>query len=100
MPRVTVCWSPAAGDVQEKVLDLALGATLADALAAAGVSLATGPIAEGDAGIWGQRAALDTVLKDGDRAEAWRPLRVDPNTARRERFALQGKRGTGLFRKK
>lgn len=100
MPRVTVCWSPAPGDVQEKTLDLPPGSTLHDALRAADVSLASGPLAEGDVGIWGRRAALETVLQEGDRAEAWRPLRADPNTLRRERFALQGKRGTGLFRKR
>lgn len=48
-------------------------------------------------GIWGRQSADNTVLQEGDRLEAYRPLRVDPKTARRERFARQGARGAGLF---
>ena len=48
-------------------------------------------------GVWGRRAALDQLLRDGDRVEAYRDLRVDPMVARRERFTGQGARGTGLF---
>jgi len=36
-------------------------------------------------------------LRAGDRLEIYRPLRVDPKVARRERFAKQGARTTGLF---
>ncbi|HYP70717.1 MAG TPA: RnfH family protein, partial [Variovorax sp.] len=39
-------------------------------------------------------------LKDGDRLELCRDLVVDPKVARRERFARQGARGTGLFAKR
>lgn len=100
MPRVTVCWSPVPGEVREVTVDLPEGATLREALTAAGAAPEVQPMEEGDAGVWGKRVALDTVLKEGDRAEAWRRLRADPNTLRRERFALQGKRGTGLFTRK
>lgn len=48
-------------------------------------------------GVWGRRAELEHVLRDGDRVEAYRDLRVDPMVARRERFTEQGSRGTGLF---
>ncbi len=48
-------------------------------------------------GIWGRKAAPETVLREGDRLEAYRPLLVDPKTARRQRFARQGARGAGLF---
>ena len=48
-------------------------------------------------GIWGRRAELGHLLRDGDRVEAYRDLRVDPMVARRERFTGQGARGTGLF---
>ena len=37
------------------------------------------------------------VLRDQDRIEIYRPLRVDPKVARRERFVKQGSRGAGLF---
>lgn len=63
-------------------LELPMGATLADALAAAGWS-----DAEGISGyaIFGVNAALDTVLRDGDRVELLRPLLMDPKEARRRR---------------
>jgi len=32
--------------------------------------------------------------------EIWRPLRVDPKLARRERFGRQGARSAGLFAKR
>ncbi|MDH5708755.1 MAG: RnfH family protein, partial [Hylemonella sp.] len=40
------------------------------------------------------------VLRDLDRVELYRPLKVDPKVARRERFARQGARGAGLFASK
>ena len=52
------------------------------------------------AGIWGRKARLQQLLRDGDRVELYRPLQVDPKVARRERFARQGARAAGLFAKK
>nr|MCU0926665.1 RnfH family protein [Hydrogenophaga sp.] len=37
------------------------------------------------------------VLREGDRVEVYRLLRVDPKVARRERFVGQGARRAGLF---
>lgn len=48
-------------------------------------------------GIWGRKAALHEKLRQGDRIEIYRPLRVDPKRARRERFARQGAGPAGLF---
>lgn len=48
-------------------------------------------------GIWGRRVALSDVLKDGDRLELYRALRVDPKVARRQRFKRQGAKRSGLF---
>ena len=48
-------------------------------------------------GVWGRRVERGHVLRDGDRLEVYRALRVDPKVARRERFVGQGARGTGLF---
>jgi len=50
-----------------------------------------------DVGVWGRKATLDAVLRDNDRLEVYRPLRVDPKVARRERFVKQGARAAGLF---
>jgi uncharacterized protein len=51
-------------------------------------------------GIWNRKATPETVLAHGDRIELYRPLTVDPKTARRERFAKQGVRTAGLFKSK
>jgi putative ubiquitin-RnfH superfamily antitoxin RatB of RatAB toxin-antitoxin module len=50
--------------------------------------------------VWGRKAAVDQPLREGDRLEWLRPLRVDPKLARRERFQQQGARNTGLFAKR
>jgi putative ubiquitin-RnfH superfamily antitoxin RatB of RatAB toxin-antitoxin module len=38
-------------------------------------------------GIWGRRARLSDVLRDGDRVEIYRPLAADPKEIRRQRAA-------------
>lgn len=48
-------------------------------------------------GVWSRRVGREHVLREGDRLEVYRALRVDPKVARRERFVGQGARGTGLF---
>ena len=50
--------------------------------------------------MWNHRASPEQRLRDQDRVEVYRPLRVDPKLARRERFARQGKRTAGLFARK
>ena len=52
---------------------------------------------DGRFGVWGKPVAADRVLVTGDRLELYRPLTVDPKVARRERFARQGAKTTGLF---
>lgn len=47
--------------------------------------------------VWGRKVDGEAVLREGDRLEFCRTLRVDPKVARRERFVGQGARGTGLF---
>jgi sulfur carrier protein len=101
--RITLACSPAPGEVVERVLHLAPGATVADAIAAAGSWQGLGlepPAADQAlAGIWGRSAPLEQLLSDGDRVELYRPLTVDPKVARRERFARQGARAAGLFQR-
>lgn len=99
---MTVCVTvvhAAAGQAQERTLNLPDGATVLDALQASGLQgLCPDPHAM--LGIWGRKAALSQVLRDLDRVELYRPLKVDPKVARRERFARQGARGAGLFASK
>ncbi|MBL7090332.1 RnfH family protein [Acidovorax sp.] len=95
---VVVCLAPR--EVREWVLDLPVGATVADALhASCGMAAlcASEAGAAPPVGIWGRAAKLDVVLQPLDRVEIYRPLKVDPKVARRERFARQGARTTGLF---
>lgn len=91
--RILVVHSPGPRQVVEQALALAPGATVGDALRLAGVDLPAGC----EVGIWGRRAPLTQVLREGDRVEVARPLRVDPKVARRERFRKQGSRAAGLF---
>jgi len=100
--RVTVIYSPVSREVCEWFVQLPEGATVAQALATSGLEMAF-PGMDWRAttvGIWGRRAGLHRVLHDLDRVEVYRPLRVDPKLARRERFRRQGTRAAGLFSKK
>jgi len=86
--RVTVVYAQA--DRQWNVsLVLAPGATVADAIAASGLAARLGPPggAAPDAGIFHRRCPPDTVLRDGDRVEIYRPLQIDPKEARHQRVA-------------
>lgn len=51
-------------------------------------------------GVWGRKAKPEQLLREQDRIEIYRALRVDPKLARRERFVRQGSRSAGLFVKK
>lgn len=51
-------------------------------------------------GVWGRKVPLSYVFKDGDRLDIYRPLKVDPKLARKQRFQRQGKGRTGLFAKR
>lgn len=91
--RVEVVYCPAPGQVDLTALRLRPGATLADALQASGVLPRHGLTLEGlRTGIWFKLKAPQTVLRDLDRIEIYRPLQVDPKEARRLRY--KGKRAT------
>ena len=96
---VTLAYCPAPGSAQEWTLQLVPGSTVAQALQASGV-LRTLGAAEVDTltvGLWGRKVGLEQQLRAHDRIELYRPLTVDPKVARRERFARQGARKSGLF---
>lgn len=98
--KINLAYSPAPREVIECELELAAGCTLEAALQASGWLQEHPELADPDAigrGIWGRKAAPGTVLREGDRIEFWRGLRVDPKVARRERFQSQGARNAGLF---
>jgi putative ubiquitin-RnfH superfamily antitoxin RatB of RatAB toxin-antitoxin module len=86
----------------EVPLQLPSGSQLVDAIRASGV-LADQSDDVVDAlltGVWGRKATPDLVLREGDRVELYRALKVDPKVARRARFSKQGARTTGLFSKR
>jgi uncharacterized protein len=101
---VLLVYSPAPRQVHERVLNLPVGASVGDALHA----LARHAAAEQDnrfvclppdvrCGVWNRCVLPSHTLAEGDRIELYRPLRVDPKVARRERFKKQGAKSAGLF---
>jgi uncharacterized protein len=101
--RITVCYSPAARVVHTLELVLPAGACVRDAVALCVGDARFAPAVQSNAdaalhyAVWGTKATAQQVLHDLDRLELCRPLRVDPKVARRERFAKQGARTSGLF---
>ena len=99
MLQVTVAYSPAPRLVCEWVIDVPPGSTARQAVAQCGVLTEFADLALDalNVGIWGKRYSLNHKLKESDRIEIYRPLRVDPKVARRERFTSQGAKRAGLF---
>lgn len=99
---VVVAYSPVPREVQEITLQLTASCSVLQALQASGLLVRYPEVdnLQTVVGVWGRKAPLDQLLRDQDRVEVYRPLRVDPKVARRERFVHQGSRGAGLFVKK
>lgn len=100
--RVELVWSPAAGEVQHRWLELDAGTTLETALRGCADFMAaqSQPLEQLRAGIWGRARPLDTALRERDRIEIYRPLTVDPKEARRLRYAKRGERIVSRHRPK
>ena len=97
--HIELVYSSAPRQVHEVSLQVPEGCNLNEALGLAGW-LAQYPelgSREVSLGVWGRRATGQTQLREGDRVEIYRGLRVDPKVARRERFNGQGARTAGLF---
>ena len=84
--QVSVCCAAPAQEFL-RALSVAVGTTIAQAIAASGVltdipgiDLAVQPV-----GLYGKKCALDTVLREHDRIEIYRPLVADPKESRRRR---------------
>ena len=110
MIEVTLCWSLGPRHVQELRLKVPEGSTVESALdlgvaqwlesspAADPVSLSSLKFQQ--PGIWGRKVLWTQLVIADDRIELYRPLKVDPKVARRQRFKRQGKGRTGLFAKR
>jgi len=109
MIKVLICHSPQPRVVYNEELILSPGTTVLEALQAlrsfdnsvflespyVSPRLKIGHLAS----VWSRPVALTHVLRDLDRIEILRPIKVDPKVARRERFKKQGTKGAGLFAK-
>jgi putative ubiquitin-RnfH superfamily antitoxin RatB of RatAB toxin-antitoxin module len=100
--QVCVVYSPAPRQFFEWLVELPASAQLSQAIAASGLALEFPglEVSTLEFGIWGQRAPVGQLLREGDRIEIYRALRVDPKVARRERFRRQGAKSAGLFAQK
>ncbi|MGH8183570.1 MAG: RnfH family protein [Rhodanobacteraceae bacterium] len=89
--RVAVIHAEPAGAFRAE-LTLPAGATVADAIDASGIRTARPDIEihAGRLGVFARKAKPGTRLRDGDRVEIYRALRIDPKEARRKR--AQGNR--------
>ena len=97
--RITVVYSPAPRQTREWQISVAAGSSVKQAVLQSGVLQEFTDLSL-DAlklGIWGKRCGVQQALKDQDRIEIYRALRVDPKVARRERFTSQGAKRAGLF---
>lgn len=95
--NITLVYASASRTVHQLTLEVPDACSLGRALALSGWLSAFPEIQALPVGIWGQKASLETQLREGDRVELYRVLRVDPKVARRERFVGQGARSAGLF---
>ena len=104
---ITVAYSPAPQVTLEATVRVPAGSAIGsvidstiDALQVCDAQLDVQALKLLPFGVWGRTANAGQVLLDGDRLEFYRPLKVDPKIARRERFAKQGARSAGLFSKR
>jgi putative ubiquitin-RnfH superfamily antitoxin RatB of RatAB toxin-antitoxin module len=102
MVRVELVWSPRAGEVRHRWLEIEPGITIESALRSCGDFMAeySESLDALRIGIWGRVRPLQTVLRERDRIEVYRPLTVDPKEARRQRYAKRGERIVSRHRPK
>jgi putative ubiquitin-RnfH superfamily antitoxin RatB of RatAB toxin-antitoxin module len=96
---VTIVFSPESRAVREWTVSVPMGRLVCDVLSMCAVhwGVEVVKLTAMEVGVWGKRVSVDQPLRNGDRLEIYRPLRVDPKVARRERFVRQGAKSAGLF---
>lgn len=95
--KITLVYASAPREVHELAMEVPDPCTLDQALRLSGWLERFPETRTLTTGIWNRKSSRTAGLRDGDRVEVYRALRVDPKVARRERFADQGARGAGLF---
>lgn len=89
---VQVCFAPLPPGAPAMIdLLVAPGTTLAQAIAMSGAAdrMVGWDPASCRTGIWGKLRPADTVLRERDRIEIYRPLTADPKEARRKRAGVK-----------
>jgi putative ubiquitin-RnfH superfamily antitoxin RatB of RatAB toxin-antitoxin module len=85
--NIEVVYCPRPGHCDRVLLSLPDGACAQDAVVASGLCQRHGLVPESvEVGIWGRKQPLLSALRERDRVELYRPLRVDPKEARRQRY--------------
>jgi putative ubiquitin-RnfH superfamily antitoxin RatB of RatAB toxin-antitoxin module len=85
--HIEVVYCPGPGACDQVQLSLPVGATVADAVEASGLIERHRLPADGlRLGVWCKPRDADTLLRERDRVELYRPLTVDPKEARRQRY--------------
>ena len=89
--RIVVALGVAPGRVEQVQLELDAGACVTDAVRASGFAACHPAIDLGAwrTAVWGVARPLEYPLRDRDRVELLRPLKVDPKEARRLRYQAQ-----------
>ena len=90
MLRVSVAYATAKKNFW-RYLDCPNGATALDAINESGVlsEFPTIDLTSNKVGIFGTLASTETVLKDGDRVEIYRPITIDPERLPKRRYRLR-----------
>ena len=85
--RIEAVYCPQPGVTDLVLLNLAPGATVADALRLSGLLERHAlPLHGLRVGVWCKARELSSPLRDRDRVEIYRALTVDPKEARRQRY--------------
>lgn len=85
MVKIELVYVPQNGSVVQLKMNLAQGATVAQALIQSGIYHLYPETKEFVVGIYARPVSLSTLLREGDRVEIYRPLLSDPKEKRRQR---------------
>ena len=89
MINVEIVYAPEEKPLFHIHLSLFEGATVMEAISQSGLETLYPQTANSPVGLFSKRVSRDTVLKEGDRIEVYRPLTLDPKEKRRQRAEKQ-----------
>lgn len=84
MVHVELIYAPKLGSCVHLKLELSDGATVSQAINQSNIQVLHPETKELAIGIYGKLVSQDTLLKEGDRIELYRPLIIDPKEKRRK----------------